>query len=176
MDLKIDECPTPLGTMLAVHDAGDALVALVFSDHAAALPAWLQRQGLALASAVTAPVARTRRALDAYFAGDLVALCTLPLHWTGTAFQRACWQALLRIAPGAPISYAEQARAIGRPGAARAVGGANALNPIAIVVPCHRVIGSNAALTGYAGGLARKRWLLAHEAEHCGMSAHRAAA
>ena len=129
-----------------------------------------------LASAVTAPVARTRRALDAYFAGDLVALCTLPLHWTGTAFQRACWQALLRIAPGAPISYAEQARAIGRPGAARAVGGANALNPIAIVVPCHRVIGSNAALTGYAGGLARKRWLLAHEAEHCGMSAHRAAA
>ena len=127
MDLKIDECPTPLGTMLAVHDAGDALVALVFSDHAAALPAWLQRQGLALASAVTAPVARTRRALDAYFAGDLVALCTLPLHWTGTAFQRACWQALLRIAPGAPISYAEQARAIGRPGAARAVGGANAL-------------------------------------------------
>lgn len=175
MNLKLDECPTPLGPMLALHDADDALVALAFADRAADLPAWLQRQGWALPNAATAPVARTRRALDAYFAGDLAVLGTLPLHWTGTAFQRACWQALLRIAPGAPISYAEQARAVGRPGAARAVGSANALNPIAIVVPCHRVIGSNAALTGYAGGLERKRWLLAHEAEHC-VQTHRAAA
>ncbi len=89
------------------------------------------------------------------------------MHWTGTAFQQRCWNALRAIAPGMPVSYARQAQAIGQPTAARAVGRANAMNPVAIVVPCHRVIGSDAGLIGYAGGIERKRWLLAHEARHC---------
>lgn len=88
----------------------------------------------------------------------------LPLRASGTAFQQRAWQALRAIPFGETRSYAEQARAIGRPTATRAVGAANARNPIAIIVPCHRVIGSDGSLTGYAGGEAAKRWLLAHEA------------
>ncbi|WFF43018.1 methylated-DNA--[protein]-cysteine S-methyltransferase [Salinicola endophyticus] len=111
------------------------------------------------------PSALTRHCaqqLDAYFAGELTHF-DLPLAPAGTDFQRQVWQALTRIGFGETRSYAEQAQAIGRPSATRAVGAANGRNPLAIVVPCHRVIGANGRLTGYAGGLERKRWLLAHE-------------
>jgi methylated-DNA-[protein]-cysteine S-methyltransferase len=101
--------------------------------------------------------------LESYFAGEL-RVFDLPLRPAGTAFQRLAWEELERIPYGASISYAEQARRIGRPGAARAVGAANGRNPIAIVVPCHRVIGANGSLVGYGGGLPVKEWLLEHEA------------
>lgn len=103
-------------------------------------------------------------AVRAYFAGTSEAFSALPpLAARGTAFQLSVWDALRRLAPGATVTYGEIARAIGRPSAARAVGRAVGTNPLAIVVPCHRVLGAHGALTGYASGLDRKRWLLAHE-------------
>jgi methylated-DNA-[protein]-cysteine S-methyltransferase len=104
--------------------------------------------------------------LAAYFAGDLFAVDAIETRTGGTPFQRAVWSALRPIPPGTTVSYGELARAIGRPAASRAVGAANGANPIAIVVPCHRVIGANRTLTGYGGGLARKAWLLEHERRH----------
>ena len=100
--------------------------------------------------------------LDEYFAGTRTAF-ELPLRPAGTAFQCQAWQALRAIPYGQTRSYADQARAVGRPTATRAIGAANGRNPIAIIVPCHRVIGSDGSLTGYAGGQAVKRWLLNHE-------------
>ncbi|MFO0889947.1 MAG: methylated-DNA--[protein]-cysteine S-methyltransferase [Isosphaeraceae bacterium] len=102
--------------------------------------------------------------LEAYFEGESVTF-DLPLGLGGTAFQRRVWQALCAIPYGVAISYAELARRIGQPGASRAVGSANGRNPVAIIVPCHRVIGADGGLGGYGGGLDRKRWLLEHEAE-----------
>jgi methylated-DNA-[protein]-cysteine S-methyltransferase len=102
-------------------------------------------------------------AMSAYFGGDLAAIDMLPVETGGTPFQRSVWRALRDIPCGTTISYAELARRIGRPSAVRAVGLANGSNPVGIVVPCHRVIGSNGTLTGYGGGIERKRWLLAHE-------------
>ena len=103
------------------------------------------------------------RALDEYFAGRRSSFDDLTLAACGSDFQRRVWSALERIPFGAMRSYGEIARQIGRPGAARAVGLANGRNPIAIVLPCHRVVGANGQLVGYAGGLEMKQWLLAHE-------------
>lgn len=103
--------------------------------------------------------------LNAYFAGQRQQF-ELPLAPSGTDFQRQAWMALQQIPYGETRSYAQQACQIERPKAVRAVGAANGANPIAIIVPCHRVIGKNGTLTGYAGGLDRKRWLLAFEREH----------
>ena len=102
-------------------------------------------------------------AMRAYFAGDLAVIDTLKVDTGGTDFQRAVWRQLRRIPCGKTISYAELARRIGKPKAVRAVGLANGSNPISIVVPCHRVIGTDGSLTGYGGGLHRKQWLLEHE-------------
>jgi methylated-DNA-[protein]-cysteine S-methyltransferase len=101
--------------------------------------------------------------LARYFAGEIGALDTLAVELNGTPFQKTTWQALRRIPAGTTISYAELAKRIGEPSAVRAVGSANGANPVAVIVPCHRVIGANGALTGYGGGLDRKQWLLAHE-------------
>ena len=98
-----------------------------------------------------------------YFQGELDALDSLPVETGGTAFQRRVWEALRTIPVGTTVSYLEMARRVGAPDAVRAVGAANGANPVAIVLPCHRVIGSNGRLVGYGGGLDRKRWLLAHE-------------
>jgi methylated-DNA-[protein]-cysteine S-methyltransferase len=106
---------------------------------------------------------RARDALAAYFAGELDALARLPVHVAGTPFQHAVWDGLREIPFGETRSYTELAAAIGRPRAVRAVGAANGANPVSLVVPCHRVIGSGGDLTGYGGGLERKRWLLEHE-------------
>jgi len=108
-------------------------------------------------------VAAAAAQLAAYFAGARRTF-DLPLAPTGTAFQRAVWRALGDVAYGQTTGYGALARALGRPTAARAVGAANGANPLPIVVPCHRVIGADGTLTGYAGGLTIKRWLLAHEA------------
>jgi methylated-DNA-[protein]-cysteine S-methyltransferase len=102
-------------------------------------------------------------ALGGYFAGDLDALDHLDIELHGTAFQQRVWQRLRDVRAGTTASYQEIARSIGAPSAVRAVGAANGANPIPIIVPCHRIIGSNGSLTGYGGGLDRKRWLLAHE-------------
>ncbi len=101
--------------------------------------------------------------LAAYFAGSLHALEGLATDLVGTSFQREVWAALRRIAPGRTLSYGELAASIGRPAAVRAVGGANARNPVALIVPCHRVIAADGTLGGYGGGLGRKAWLLRHE-------------
>ncbi len=112
-----------------------------------------------------ARLAEVRRQLDAWFAGERIDF-DLPLSPRGTAFQLAVWQGLRGIPYAQTISYGELARRIGRPRAVRAVGAANGANPLSIIVPCHRVIGSNGSLTGYGGGLPAKQWLLAHERRH----------
>jgi O-6-methylguanine DNA methyltransferase len=111
------------------------------------------------------------RALDAYFAGDLERIDELPTATNGTSFQREVWKALRTIPAGTTMSYGQLATNIGHAGASRAVGAANGSNPIAIVVPCHRVIGANGTLTGYGGGLPRKKWLLDHEARFASVAA-----
>ncbi|MGH2832764.1 MAG: methylated-DNA--[protein]-cysteine S-methyltransferase [Solirubrobacteraceae bacterium] len=127
--------------------------------HAPELPAGCVRDDDALAHVV--------EQLNAYFAGTLTEF-DLPLRMvTGTEFQQSVWRALTEIPYGETISYGELARRVGSPGASRAVGLANGRNPIGIIVPCHRVIGANGSLTGYGGGLERKRWLLEHEASVC---------
>jgi methylated-DNA-[protein]-cysteine S-methyltransferase len=104
------------------------------------------------------------RWLDAYFSGEVHALPMADIEMIGTAFQKQVWRALIAIPCGECLSYGGLAIALGHPRAVRAVARANALNPVSVIVPCHRVIGSNGKLTGYAGGLDRKRWLLEHEA------------
>jgi methylated-DNA-[protein]-cysteine S-methyltransferase len=101
--------------------------------------------------------------LERYFAGDLASLDEVDVELHGTDFQQRVWQALRSVAAGTTSSYAELARKVGAPAAVRAVGAANGANPVAVVLPCHRIIGSNGTLTGYGGGLDRKRWLLNHE-------------
>ena len=102
-------------------------------------------------------------ALTAYFSGDLNALDAVAVELHGTPFQQRVWRQLRSVRAGTTASYAQIARAIGAPHAVRAVGAANGANPVAVIVPCHRIIGSNGSLIGYGGGLDRKRWLLAHE-------------
>ena len=102
--------------------------------------------------------------LRAYFEGDIAALDDIEVEPEGTTFERRVWRELRRIKPGKPITYGELARRAGAPGAARAAGAACGRNPIAVVIPCHRVVGANGSLTGYGGGIERKRWLLRHEA------------
>ena len=145
---------TPLGTMRLATD-GRAILELEFDLPPVALVA-LSPGSQRLADAV-------QRRLDAYFEGRPVAF-DFPVAPSGTPFQQAVWSALCGIPYGETVSYAEIARRVGRPSAVRAVGAANGRNPIAILVPCHRVIGANGTLTGYSAGLERKRALLALEA------------
>jgi methylated-DNA-[protein]-cysteine S-methyltransferase len=119
-------------------------------------------------------LSRARAAFERYFAGAADALAALPVDPHGSEFQRRVWRALREIPLGATASYGEIARKVGSPAAARAVGDANRRNPIAIAIPCHRVIGGDGRLVGYAGGLERKRWLLAHEAACSGGAAYAA--
>lgn len=147
--------PSPLGPLLLVAGEHGLRRILLPECGAAATPAadW-QRDDAALATA--------RGQLEAYFAGQRRTF-DLPLAPEGTAFQLAVLKALAEIPYGQTRSYGEIARRLGRPTASRAVGAANGRNPLAIVLPCHRVIGSDGSLTGYAGGLDAKRWLLRHE-------------
>lgn len=111
------------------------------------------------------PFAEAKRQLAAYFQGELSEF-DLPLNPSGTDFQRVVWQALRKIPFGTTMSYGEMARRIGNPAGSRAVGAANGRNPISIIIPCHRLIGSTGKLTDYGGGLERKAWLLAHESKY----------
>jgi methylated-DNA-[protein]-cysteine S-methyltransferase len=162
MELQIDRVPSPIGLVLLVAD-GTSLVSLDFEDYEGRMHALLaKRYGKYRLSEARDPLGASDR-IAAYFAGDLGAVDEIPVETGGTAFQREVWQGLRRIPSGTVTSYGKLAATLGRPSASRAVGYANSLNPVAIVLPCHRVIGGNRDLTGYAGGLDRKRWLLAHE-------------
>lgn len=163
MQLTFDRMNTEIGTLLLVCDDAGTLRALDFTDYEARMRALLQRHyGTVTLTDGDAPVT-VRSALSAYFAGHTDVLDGVSVATAGTDFQRSVWAALRRIPAGQTRSYGELATMLGKPGASRAVGLANGSNPIAIVVPCHRVIGANGTLTGYAGGVDRKRWLLAHE-------------
>lgn len=161
------QLPTPIGDMLVVVDAKARLRALDWSEYDERMRRLLRlhygQEGLGYALRPRALPRAVRAPLDAYFAGELTAIDEIAVDTGGTAFQREVWQALRRIPAGTTVRYGELAATVGRPKAVRAVGHANGANPVGIVVPCHRVIGADDSLTGYGGGLERKRWLLAHE-------------
>ncbi|HEX4111450.1 MAG TPA: methylated-DNA--[protein]-cysteine S-methyltransferase [Stellaceae bacterium] len=162
MKLSLEKLPSPIGTILLVSD-GEAIRALDFEDYEPRMKQILRRHyGEVELVEGKAPRA-VRDAIGAYFGGDIGAIDKLPTATAGTEFQRSVWQALRKIPAGKTWSYGGLAKHIGRPGAMRAVGLANGSNPVAIVVPCHRVIGADGTLTGYGGGMPRKRWLLQHE-------------
>jgi methylated-DNA-[protein]-cysteine S-methyltransferase len=155
---------TPTGRLLIVSDE-DRVRALDWEDCEARMQRLLRRHygEVRLQHRKGRPASCAARALQAYFDGDLQATAALCVATNGTEFQCRVWAALRCIPAARTISYGALAAQIGHPGAARAVGLANGSNPIAIVVPCHRVIGSDQSLTGFGAGLARKRWLLDHE-------------
>ncbi|HEX8385907.1 MAG TPA: methylated-DNA--[protein]-cysteine S-methyltransferase [Rubricoccaceae bacterium] len=158
-----DHEPSPLGPLLLTSD-GEALTGVFMESH---------RHGPTVGAdwvRDAAPFGAVREQLAAYFAGDLreFSLAVRPL---GTPFQKAVWTALLGIPYGATESYGALARRLGDPGAVRAVGAANGRNPVSIVIPCHRVVGADGALTGYGGGMENKRRLLALESPQGGLFA-----
>ena len=163
--LLLDRLPTPIGDMFIVADREGRLRATFWTDDEQDLRRVVERQfprSQIEFEPATDPHGLSS-ALRAYFGGDLRAIDNLPVEAAGTPFQQEVWRALCEIPCGTTVSYGELARRIGRPAAVRAVGLANGSNPIGVVVPCHRVIGSNGSLTGYGGGIERKRWLLDHE-------------
>ncbi len=147
--------PSPVGRLTLAADADGGLTHLLFEGERPAAPAGRGSEDLTPFEAVIAQ-------LDEYFAGARREF-DVPLAPRGTPFQLAAWRALRAIPYGQTRTYAGQAASIGRPRAVRAIGAANGRNPLAIIVPCHRVIGAGGALTGYGGGLQTKRWLLEHE-------------
>jgi len=159
----LDRLHTPIGTALLVTDAEGALRALDWEDYEPRMRQLLRLQCGAPALENARAPADTRAALSAYFAGELACLDAIKWRVAGTAFQRKVWTALRTIPVGTTTSYGALAARLDMPTAVRAVGHANGSNPISVVVPCHRVIGANGSLTGYGGGLQRKRWLLEHE-------------
>ncbi len=161
--LLLEHFPTPIGVMLLVTDERERLRALDWEDHEQRMRRLLSRHYGSAWSLRPGSSPSVRAALDAYFAGDIGAIDRVPVETAGTPFQREVWAALRRIPAGDTMSYGALAATIDRHSAVRAVGRANGANPIGIVVPCHRVIGADTTLTGYGGGLERKRWLLRHE-------------
>jgi methylated-DNA-[protein]-cysteine S-methyltransferase len=157
-----DRIETPLGALSIVADRAGRLRAAGWDDPSPRIQRQVGRRPFVLEDARD-PFGLSR-AFASYFAGDLRALDTVEVHAGGTAFQRAVWRALRDIPCGETCSYGEIARRVGKPAAVRAVGMANHVNPVGVAVPCHRVVGADGSLTGYGGGLDRKRWLLAHEA------------
>lgn len=162
MNIAVRTLDSPVGRLTIAAD-GDSLVGLCFEG------LWDRRER---ALRKMDPSARFLEAVDPagvvpllerYFGGDVAALSGVRVKFLGTAFQNAVWQELRRIPAGSTRTYSQIATAIGSPSAVRAVGAANGANPVGIVVPCHRVIGTDGSLTGFAGGLAAKRWLLRHE-------------
>lgn len=168
MQFLLDTVETPVGQLFLVTDEQGMLRALDFEDYRARLERLLDKhyRHYQLDPLPGSAPERLTQALTSYFAGDLAALDSIQTATAGTAFQRSVWQALRAIPAGQTRSYGQLAAAIGHPSASRAVGLANGSNPVALVVPCHRVIGASGKLTGYGGGLWRKHWLLEHEALH----------
>jgi methylated-DNA-[protein]-cysteine S-methyltransferase len=161
----IDRTATPVGELVLIADEQGRLRAIDWTDHEARLMKLLNTHYRADRFTLREqrdPSGLTD-AMQRYFAGELGIIDRLPVMTAGTEFQRTVWQQLRQIPCGEILTYGQLAQRIGRPTASRAVGMANGSNPISIVVPCHRVIGSQGALTGYAGGVQRKQWLLQHE-------------
>ncbi len=161
--LILERLATPIGEALVVVDEVGALRAFDFSDFESRMLTLMRRHYGDMALAPGRIPEDMRAAIGRYFAGDHAALAGLDWKTNGTLFQRKVWAALCTIPAGETLSYKGLAERIGSPTAMRAVGLANGSNPVAVVVPCHRVIGANGSLTGYGGGLQRKAWLLAHE-------------
>ncbi len=161
--LAFAELPTPIGEALIMWDANEALRIFDWTDHAPRTRRQLERFYGPIALDREAAPESLRGGLGRYFAGETTAIDAIPCATAGTPFQKRVWAALRQIPAGSTESYSGLAARIGHPTAVRAVGLANGSNPIGLVVPCHRVIGADGSLTGYGGGLPRKRWLLAHE-------------
>jgi methylated-DNA-[protein]-cysteine S-methyltransferase len=160
--LQTARVETPIGALFLVV-RGETLVAASFDGREDGMPRALERRfGPVCLEEHPDPGGIVAR-LRAYFKGDLAALDAIPADPGGTPFQQRVWTALRRIPVGTTLSYSMMARDIGDPDAVRAVGTANGSNPVPVVIPCHRVIGADGSLTGYGGGLERKRWLLVHE-------------
>jgi methylated-DNA-[protein]-cysteine S-methyltransferase len=166
----LERIDTPTGHMLLVTDEALRLRAADWEDHTERMIRLLRLHygddNFSLRAAQRRSPAR--RSVEAYFEGDFTALNDVVTVTMGTEFQRQVWAALRRIPVGSTLSYGTLAAQVGRPSAVRAVGAANGSNPIPVVVPCHRVIGADGALTGFGGGLQRKRWLLNHESGAAG--------
>jgi methylated-DNA-[protein]-cysteine S-methyltransferase len=162
MNLQTDFLESPIGQIqLVAHQ--EAVVLLDFADNTERIKKLLEKRfGTYTLETRELPWTKT---VQNYFAGQLEALHSIPTDTGGTAFQQLVWQTLLKIPIGQTWSYLDVAKFIGKPTATRAVGMTNGLNPISLILPCHRVIGANGKLTGYAGGMERKRWLLEHEAK-----------
>ena len=160
--LHLTTIDTPPGAVVLVR-RGEKLVALVYEDRWKGMREELEKRFGAVSLEKDADGGAPGRAFRRYLAGDLSALESVEVDTAGTPFQEKVWKALRRIPAGRTISYADLARTVGVPSAVRAVAGANARNPVSIVVPCHRVIASDGTLAGYGGGVPRKEWLLVHE-------------
>jgi len=159
--ILVSDYETPVGRIRAAAHR-DSLVAVAWTSHWDPVAARLHRRMSDVRFVDTAPC----RPIERYLAGECDALDEVPVDPGGTDFQREVWAQLRRIPGGRTVSYRELAHRIGRPRASRAVGAANGANPVWIVIPCHRVVGIDGSLRGYAGGLDRKEWLLDHERRH----------
>jgi methylated-DNA-[protein]-cysteine S-methyltransferase len=166
MKLALGQHPSPVGVLTLAWDEEEFLRALDFDGHEERFRQLLAAQ-YGRCELNCAPVPSTfQTALGAYFRGDLTVIDSIPVRTAGTPFQEQVWAALRQIPAGTTLSYGQIAARLGRVRASRAVGRANGSNPVGIVVPCHRVIGADGSLTGYGGGMERKRWLLQHERAH----------
>jgi methylated-DNA-[protein]-cysteine S-methyltransferase len=177
MQFFVDQLDTAIGKLVIVSDGEGNLRALDWADYEERMERLLRlhygQQGYRLQPA--SDPHGLASAMRRYFAGELGAIDNLPVKTAGTPFQREVWRALRNIACGSTVSYGKLAEQIGRPKAVRAVGLANGSNPVGIVVPCHRVVGSDGSLTGYGGGIRRKEWLLRHEQMNTLVHGHRSA-
>jgi len=165
-ELFLDTVKTPIGAILLVADAGGTMRMLEFEDKPARWRSVFRRHFRNGEFRRKRDPGGVSSKLKRYFDGDIAVLDEIAVGAQGTDFQQACWRNLRGIPAGTATTYGALARKMGKPAAMRAVGLANGANPIAVVVPCHRVVGADGSLTGYGGGLARKRWLLDHEARH----------
>ncbi len=161
--LRLDRLTTPIGEALIVTDEAGRLRAFDWADRESGMARLLRLHYGSMVPEPGAAPGHLTRLLRRYFEGDIGCLAAIEWRTSGTPFQRAVWTDLTTIAPGETLSYGALAARLGCPKSVRAVGMANGANPISVVVPCHRVIGADGSLTGYGGGIERKRWLLTHE-------------
>lgn len=164
LQFLLDRFSTPIGTMMIAADQKGNLRVSLFADDEEIVRRYMRLQcGPGFSLQPIADPHGLSAAITRYFAGELDIIDRIPVETGGTSFQQKVWRALRDIPCGGTTSYGALARQIGHPDAVRAVGTANGANPVAVVLPCHRVIGANGSLTGYGGGIERKRWLLNHE-------------
>ncbi|WP_080920782.1 methylated-DNA--[protein]-cysteine S-methyltransferase [Manganibacter manganicus] len=164
--LRSETIETPIGGLVIAADENNALYLTEFADCQPRIERWLSRYDGSFRLEAGSISSVIEHAFARYFSGDVAALDALAVKFVGSLFHQQVWTALRTVRPGQTLSYGAFARQLGRPKSARAVGYANGANPLSIVVPCHRLVAADGALTKYGGGLARKRWLLDHEKRH----------